>query len=160
MNKIVWFRYDLRLEDNEAFIEASKNSNLLPIFIYDKNYFLLDTTSSFHLKFLNQSIEELSKLLKKNFNANLNIYYGDSLQILSNLIDKFKISEIYSNRVVNNNFITNLDLRCEKMFKEKNTNWLRFNQFGIQLNHRVRKDWSKNWNIFIKKKNSREKSFM
>ncbi len=152
MNKIVWFRYDLRLEDNEAFIEASKNSNLLPIFIYDKNYFLLDTTSSFHLKFLNQSIEELSKLLKKNFNANLNIYYGDSLQILSNLIDKFKISEIYSNRVVNNNFITNLDLRCEKMFKEKNTNWLRFNQFGIQLNHRVRKDWSKNWNIFIKKK--------
>ena len=36
MNKIVWFRYDLRLIDNDAFLNAIKNGNILPIFIFDK----------------------------------------------------------------------------------------------------------------------------
>ncbi len=151
MNKIVWFRYDLRLDDNEAFINASQNKSILPIFIYDKNYFLLETSSSFHLKFLKQSVDELSQLLRTKFNTQLNIYYGDTLRIINKLIDKFKISEIYSNRVFNNNFITNLDYKCEEMLKEKNINWFRFNQFGLQLNHRVRPNWSKNWNNFINK---------
>ena len=36
MNKIVWFRYDLRLLHNDAFLNAIKNGNILPIFIFDK----------------------------------------------------------------------------------------------------------------------------
>ena len=45
MNKIVWFRYDLRLIDNEAFLNATKNGNILPIFIFDKGYFKLEVSS-------------------------------------------------------------------------------------------------------------------
>ena len=59
MNKIVWFRYDLRLIDNEAFLNATKDGNILPIFIFDEGYFKLEVSSSFHLKFIIESIDEL-----------------------------------------------------------------------------------------------------
>ena len=34
---ILWFRKDLRLDDNLALIEASKHKKIIPIFIFDKN---------------------------------------------------------------------------------------------------------------------------
>ena len=53
MNKIVWFRYDLRISENNAFREAIKNGNVVPIFIFDEGLFELETSSSFHLRFIN-----------------------------------------------------------------------------------------------------------
>ena len=149
MNKIVWFRYDLRLEDNEAFIEATKNGNVLPIFIFDENYFKLDTSSSFHLKFCEDSLKELNHSLKNLYNSKINIYYGDTTEILKNISKKFNISEIYSHHVFKNNYLSKIDGKISKFFKECNIQWYLFNQFGIQLGKRDRYRWSYNWNKFI-----------
>tara|TARA_B000000565_G_scaffold18324_1_gene12986 strand:- start:452 stop:1909 length:1458 start_codon:yes stop_codon:yes gene_type:complete len=149
MNKIAWFRNDLRIFNNDAFNEATKSGNILPIFIFDKEYYKLPTSSSFHLDFLKSSLEELTKTLIEKYNSKLNIYYGDTLEILSHLIDKFKINEIYSNIIFKNIYVTNLDKEISFLFKEKNVNWRISNQFGVQLNHRIRNKWSYNWNKFI-----------
>ena len=149
MNKIAWFRNDLRIFNNDAFNEATKSGNILPIFIFDKEYYKLPTSSSFHLDFLKSSLEELTKTLIEKYNSKLNIYYGDTLEILSHLIDKFKINEIYSNIIFKNIYVTNLDKEVSFLLKEKNVNWRISNQFGIQLNHRIRNKWSYNWNKFI-----------
>ena len=149
MNKIVWFRYDLRLEDNQAFIEATKNGNVLPIFIFDKNYYKLDTSSSFHLKFCEDSLKDLNQSLKNLYNSKINIYYGDTTEILKNISKKFNISEIYSHHVFKNNYLSKIDGKISKFFKECNIQWYLFNQFGIQLGKRDRYRWSYNWNKFI-----------
>jgi len=149
VNKIVWFRYDLRLEDNEAFIEATKNGNVLPIFIFDENYYKLDTSSSFHLKFCEDSLKELNHSLKNLYNSKINIYYGDTTEILKNISKKFNISEIYSHHVFKNNYLSKIDGKISKFFKECNIQWYLFNQFGIQLGKRDRYRWSYNWNKFI-----------
>ena len=149
MNKIAWFRNDLRIFNNDAFNEATKSGNILPIFIFDKEYYKLPTSSSFHLDFLKSSLEELTKTLIEKYNSKLNIYYGNTLEILGHLIDKFKINEIYSNIIFKNIYVTNLDKEVSFLLKEKNVNWRISNQFGIQLNHRIRNKWSYNWNKFI-----------
>ena len=149
MNKIAWFRNDLRIFNNDAFNEATKSGNILPIFIFDKEYYKLPTSSSFHLDFLKSSLEELTKTLIEKYNSKLNIYYGNTLEILGHLIDKFKINEIYSNIIFKNIYVTNLDKEVRFLLKEKNVNWRISNQFGIQLNHRIRNKWSYNWNKFI-----------
>ena len=149
MNKIAWFRNDLRIFNNDAFNEATKSGNILPIFIFDKEYYKLPTSSSFHLDFLKSSLEELTKTLIEKYNSKLNIYYGNTLEILGHLIDKFKINEIYSNIIFKNIYVTNLDKEVNFLFKEKNVNWRISNQFGVQLNHRIRNKWSYNWNKFI-----------
>ena len=149
MNKIVWFRYDLRLIDNDAFLNAIKNGNILPIFIFDKNYFKSEISSSFHLKFITDSLIELDNKLQKDFGTNLNIYYGDTLEILKKIIDKFKINEVFSNKVFKNKLLNNLDSNLKTFFISKKIKWNLYNQFGIQLNHRERYKWSANWNKFI-----------
>ena len=149
MNKIVWFRNDLRVSNNDAFNEAIKSGKILPIYIFDKEYHKLPTSSSFHLDFLKSSLDDLSKTLSEKYNAKLNIYYGDTLEILSHLTDTFKINEVYSNIIFKNMYITNLDKEVSFLFKEKNINWKISNQFGVQLNHRIRNKWSYNWNKFI-----------
>ena len=149
MNKIAWFRNDLRIFNNDAFNEATKSGNILPIFIFDKEYYKLPTSSSFHLDFLKSSLEELTKTLIEKYNSKLNIYYGNTLEILGHLIDKFKINEIYSNIIFKNIYVTNLDKEVSFLLKEKNVNWRISNQFGVQLNHRIRNKWSYNWNKFI-----------
>ena len=149
MNKIVWFRYDLRLEDNQAFIEATKNGNVLPIFIFDENYYKIETSSSFHSKFCKDSLKDLNQSLKNLYNSKLNIYYGDTTEILKNISKKFNISEIYSHHVFKNNYLSKIDGKISNFFKECNIQWYLFNQFGIQLGKRDRYRWSYNWNKFI-----------
>ena len=46
-------------------------------------------------------------------------------------------------------YVTNLDKEVSFLFKEKKVNWRISNQFGVQLNHRIRDKWSYNWNKFI-----------
>ena len=152
MNKILWFRFDLRLHDNEAVKEALKDGKTLPIFIFDEEYFKLEVSSSFHLQFCIDSILELENQFQEQFNTKLNIYYGDTLEILKFLINKFNINEIYSTHHYKNKQLRNLDQQVQLLCHEKNTQWKTYNQFGIQLSKRDGKTWSKNWNNFIGRK--------
>ena len=97
MNKpkaIHWFRQDLRLSDNPAFYDATKNSSILPIYILDdKNSkeFSMGKASRF---WLHHSLTSLDKSLDEN----LSIYQGDPLGIILEIIDRLNIEEIYWNR--------------------------------------------------------------
>ena len=149
MNKIVWFRYDLRIYENGAFTESIKKGNVLPIFIFDEGLFKLETSSSFHLKFIKDSLNDLKKKLRKKYNSNLSIYYGNTVEIFKYLIQKYSVSEIYSNRIFKHKYLTELDKKCENLFNNLKVKWILKDQFGIDLNHRNRFKWSYNWNRFI-----------
>ena len=144
----MWFRYDLRIEDNEALAIASNNKFCLPIFILDDGFLSLQTTSDFHLKFLNDSLMDLNKNLKKRFNTSLNLYRGDTIEILKNLICKHKITNIFSNKIFKGNYFNQLDDKVNSLLIEKRVNWIQKNQFGIQLDKRVRGKWSSSWHRF------------
>ena len=73
MKKILWFRHDLRIEDNEAFNKACNDGEVLPIFIYDEDYWKLETSSSFHLNFTKESLEELNNELISKYNSKISI---------------------------------------------------------------------------------------
>ena len=149
MKKILWFRHDLRVEDNLAFNAACEDGEVLPIFIYDKNYWELETSSSYHLKFTQDSLEELNQNFKDKFNSKIHIFYGDTLKILDELINKYKFEEIFSNQIFRNQYTLDLDQKCKSLFKEKNILWHQGQQFGIQLENRKRNFWSSQWNNFI-----------
>lgn len=105
---LMFFRFDLRTNDNEALYKASLHKKCLPIFILDDEYANLDTTSDFHLNFLKQSLRELSIKLE-TFNAKLNYFEGDTVKILNFLISKFLITTVYSNRIFKDQFFLKLD---------------------------------------------------
>ncbi len=88
---IFWFRQDLRLSDNPGLVEASKSGRVLPVFIYDPR-FQIGAASKW---WLHHSLNRLNESL----NGNLNIYYGDSLQVLKKISKEYPVSEIYWNRL-------------------------------------------------------------
>ena len=147
-NSIIWFRYDLRVNDNEALFRATLNHKCLPIYILDTNYCALKTTSHFHLNFINDSLEDLNLQLKK-LNGNLNFYKGPTIEIFKYLFEKFKFTKVFSNKIFKNYFHSNLDNNIESFFLQNKIDWIQTNQFGIQLEKRVRGTWSKNWNSQI-----------
>ena len=148
-NSLMWFRYDLRIKDNEALFAASENEFCLPIFIFDEDYLKLQTTSDFHLNFLNNSLLDLKNNLKEKFNVKLNLYNGKTIEILDYLISKFKITNVYSNKIFKGEFFNRLDNNVNSLFIEKKVNWIQKNQFGVQLNKRVRGKWSVDWQKFV-----------
>ena len=145
----MWFRYDLRIHDNNALFEALKNQNCILVFILDNGYLKLETTSDFHLNFLKDSLINLNKNLKKKFNTNLNFYKGNTIEILNFLIDKFKISTIYSNKIFKGKYFNKLDNKVNLTLTDRGIDWVEKNQFGIQLNKRIRGKWSADWLKFV-----------
>ena len=96
MNKpigIHWFRYDLRLNDNEAFLNASKFDACLPIFILDTNFLNLQTNSNFHMSFLNDSLIDLSSKLE-SLGAKLNFFRGETVEVFNFLISEYSIKNV------------------------------------------------------------------
>ena len=89
-----WFRQDLRLSDNPALHHASKNGQVLPVYIFDDQNsgdYLMGGASRF---WLHHSLKDL----KENLNENLSIYQGDPLQHLLEVIDRNNITSVYWNR--------------------------------------------------------------
>ena len=71
MNKILWFRFDLRLHDNEAVKNAIIDGNTLPIFIFDEEYYKLETSSTFHLQFCITQLKNYKKNSKTSLMLSL-----------------------------------------------------------------------------------------
>ena len=92
---ILWFRQDLRLNDNPALIEANNSGNkILPVYI-------LDDVNSSNWKIGSASRWWLNESLKKlndSLNNNLCFMNGDSIKSLDNLISTYNVKSVYFNK--------------------------------------------------------------
>ena len=100
MNKdsinIVWLKRDIRSQDHEPLFNA-ENSNLkyYIIYIFEPSMIAYPDTSLRHLIFVYHSILALNRILAK-FNRKVEIFYGESLEVLSFFKESFKVKSIIS----------------------------------------------------------------
>ena len=105
---IHWFRQDLRLNDNPSLFNAAKNSNLLPIYIYDNK-----NQEEFHIGNASKIWLYYSlKSLNNSLDGKLYVYIGDPKEILSELninnnerLDKLHFIISYNKFIKNNDVI-------------------------------------------------------
>ncbi|WP_133128708.1 cryptochrome/photolyase family protein [Legionella nagasakiensis] len=92
---IVWFRHDLRLQDNPAFFEAcSKHQYVIPLYILDGKKSTLGEAQSW---WLHHSLVALKKSLNK-LGLSLVLRKGNPLEIILELSKKNSVEIIYWNR--------------------------------------------------------------
>ena len=116
MFSLHWFRYDLRIRDNQSFFNSLSSDKNILIYIFDEDIIKSNTYSSFHHNFIIDSLNDLEDDLLKNFNAPLNIYYGKSLDIFKFLIDKYPIDKVHSNKVYRGESFMEIDSNCLNFF--------------------------------------------
>lgn len=102
---LMWFRNDLRLQDNETLIKAiSENTSVLPIYIFDTRSFRTSTygfkkTGPFRAQFLLESVANLRHQLRA-IGGDLAIYTGIPEDIIPALCQQHNISNVYLSQEV------------------------------------------------------------
>lgn len=98
---IYWFRTDLRLEDNEALVEAATNhKEVVPVYILDKAWLEekqhgIERMGVHRLKFLLECLRDLKARLIKS-GADLHFVVGDPLTELNNIRRQFHCERLYA----------------------------------------------------------------
>ena len=91
---IVWFRQDLRLADNPALSAACEKGDIIPVYILDdinSEDWAMGGASRW---WLHHALESLNKSL----GSKLNIFHGDPLPILTQLVEQTSADSIVWNR--------------------------------------------------------------
>lgn len=92
---LVWFRQDLRLTDNPAFIEAcSHHEQVIPLYIYDKKGCVLGQAQAW---WLHHSLIALDKSLNQQ-GLSLVFRKGNPLDIILELVTEYDVTSVYWNR--------------------------------------------------------------
>lgn len=96
---IMWFRRDLRLNDNAAFYHALKSNNpVLPIFIFDKNILDdIENKNDRRVEFIHAALEELQEKLN-SLKSNLEVFHSTPVETFKMLNDKYTIDKVFINR--------------------------------------------------------------
>lgn len=93
-NILFWFRQDLRITDNPALNEASKQGNVFPIYILDDHNPKDFKMGSASRCWLHYSLQDLDRNLKNN----LNYFMGNPQDIILDLVKKHSIDSVIWNR--------------------------------------------------------------
>ena len=127
---IFWFRRDLRLDDNHALFKALKSGyDVLPIFIFDSNITNKLNQNDHRLNYINNVLDGLNKRLLEN-KKKIYTYKGDPIDIISKLIIKLKIKEIYFNKDYEP-YARDRDDKIEKLCVDNNVSYNSFKDHVI-----------------------------
>ena len=142
-NSIFWFRQDLRLCDNPGLLEASRLGKVLPIYILNDLSPSLFKIGSASQIYLHHSLENFNQLLK----GGLNLYIGDSKEIIFQLIKKYDIENIFWNRCYEPWIISN-DALIEKKLGDLKVNYKIFNGSYLWEPEEIKKEDESYYKVF------------
>ena len=102
---LVWFKTDLRLEDNETLVRAiSQSQEIIPIYCLDDSHF--ETTSfgfkktgSFRTQFLLEALQDLDVNLRK-LGSGLLLVKGKPEIEIPKIVKEFKVQKVFAKREV------------------------------------------------------------
>ncbi|MFD0994168.1 cryptochrome/photolyase family protein [Tenacibaculum geojense] len=163
---IFWFRRDLRIEDNHGLYKALKSGyKVLPIFIFDENILEKLPKNDARVNFIHQKITKIHQQLQIN-NKGLEVFLSTPEKVFNNLIKKYKIVEVYTNKDYEP-YALKRDEKIHKLLKNNNIEFKAFKDQVIFEENEVVKDdgdpykvytpYSKKWLQHYK--NSTIKSF-
>ena len=101
INSLVWFRNNMRVEDNSSLTKAINNSeNVIGFINIDPKNFLstkygFKKTEKYRVKFLLETISDLKSQLNK-LNISLIITHKDFGQSINEIINQFEVTSIYT----------------------------------------------------------------
>ena len=104
-NALVWFKTDLRIEDNETLVKAiAQSEKVIPVYCFDESHFETSVygfkkTGSFRAQFLLESLEDLDAKLRA-LGSGLRIVMGKPEVEIPKLVQEYKAQKVFAKREV------------------------------------------------------------
>jgi deoxyribodipyrimidine photo-lyase len=98
---IVWFKTDLRLQDNETLVQAiAQSDEIIPVYCFDESHFTttefgFSKTGSFRAQFLIESIIDLDNNLRAIGSGLIIVKGKPEVEILA-IAKKFEVFKVFA----------------------------------------------------------------
>ncbi len=149
--KIVWFKKDLRLLDNEALHNAlSTSEKVLLLYIFEPSLNNDCHYSQRHFDFIKQSLESLQNELAP-FSTKILIIEGEALPVFEKLNELFSINTVFSHQETGIKRTYDRDIEVAKLCKQKNIIWNEFITNGVFRGLKNRQSWKNDWYDYMDK---------
>lgn len=102
---VVWFKTDLRLNDNETLVKAiAQSDQIIPVYCFDESHFGtsefgFEKTGSYRATFLLESIQDLDKNLRK-LGSGLIIVKGKPEEEITKIVKQYSANKVVAKREV------------------------------------------------------------
>lgn len=146
---VVWFKRDLRLQDNEAIANAL-NSNKRTLLLYVFENILLNDNhySQRHFNFIKESIRDLNQRLKSH-NTKVLAVNADIIGAFNNLQEFYKIDAVFSHVETGILVTYNRDKEFKRYCRNNLINWVENKNNGVQRGLVNRNDWFESVEIYM-----------
>ena len=147
MKNVVWLKRDLRLADNRALLDASKDFSDIPYAVYIFNPEQLNWTdvSIRHWTFIFQSINDL-----KNQGLVVNTFFGNPTEIFNHIYSEIGHFKLYSHQESGTEDSWLVDKSVKKWAKSKEVSWIEFQNNAVIRGIKNRNHWDAMWIKTIK----------
>ena len=146
---VVWFKRDLRLQDNEAIFNALK-SGKKTLFLYIFENSLIDDIhyDNRHWNFIKQSIIDLNEDLTP-YNTQILAVQTEVVTAFNQLQNYYKINTVFSHQETGLLITYNRDKDFARYCRNNNINWVENNNNGVLRGLLNREDWFEKWDEYM-----------
>lgn len=142
---VVWFKRDLRLQDNQALHAAWQAGNpVLPLYLFEPDIMRDPHYSERHWRFVWQSLLDMESQLASH-SANLHVSYSDTLPFFERLRKHYQYITIYSYEEVGLAVTYQRDRALKAWCQHAGVTWIEFPYAGVIRGLSHRRHWVDHW---------------
>ena len=146
---IVWFKRDLRLQDNEAIQNALKaNKCVLFLYVFENSLIEDPHYDTRHWNFIKESLVNLNADLKK-YNTKILCVQTEVVSAFNQLFDSYFINTVFSHQETGLLTTYNRDKEFTRYCRNNSINWVENNNNGILRGLLNREDWFEKWDDYM-----------
>ena len=146
---VVWFKRDLRLQDNEAVFNATKTGiPTLLLYVFEQSLVNDSHYSPRHWNFIKQSLVDINKQLETSNTQVLSVS-SEILQVLNAIQEIYKIDSVFSHQETGLKITYERDKTFKRYCKNNLINWVENTNNGIFRALRNRTNWVSKWEEYM-----------
>lgn len=147
---IVWFKRDLRLQDNEALYNAMEQGNKC-LLVYAFEPFLLEDEhySQRHWNFIKESLIDLNDRLSA-YDSRILVVRSEMIPFINKLQEDYTVERIYSHRETGIRVTYERDKKFARFCKNNRIQWIENTNNGVFRGRTNRTNWRKDWENYMK----------
>ena len=146
---VVWFKRDLRLQDNEAIYNALKsNKRVLFMYVFENSLIEDPHYNKRHWDFIKQSIVDLNSDLQK-YNTKVLCVKTEVINAFNQLFNNYKIGTVFSHQETGLLITYNRDKEFTRYCRNNSVKWVENNNNGVLRGLLNREDWLEKWESYM-----------